>query len=129
MPRKKRTRNGAAPQSPSESRPSTPSTASRSREERKPLAIAAAVLLVTIGVLGYALLAKQSVKWWSASAAPAVAHVGSKTCAACHADAYEAWRSSDHALAMQHAEARNVTANFENSKFTYAGVHVDIFHP
>ena len=43
--------------------------------------------------------------------------VGAATCAACHAKETEAWRGSDHDLAMQDAERRSVLGNFDNAKF------------
>jgi predicted CXXCH cytochrome family protein len=50
----------------------------------------------------------------------AARHVGSQVCVTCHANEYEAWKGSDHALAMQHANAQTVLGNFDNAKFTYA---------
>jgi Tfp pilus assembly protein PilF len=71
--------------------------------------------------VGYAFFAKQSFKSSADSAAALPAYAGSQACAGCHKEAYEAWGGSDHAVAMQHADAQNVQADFENSKFTYAG--------
>jgi predicted CXXCH cytochrome family protein len=85
------------------------------------------VLLVAIGALCYAFFAKQSVKSSAGSAATPPAYAGSQACAGCHKDAYEAWKGSDHAVAMQHADAQSVRADFENSKFTYAGITSTFF--
>ena len=57
----------------------------------------------------------------------AASHVGSQVCVACHANEYEAWKGSDHALAMQHANAQTVLGNFDNAKFTYANIASSFF--
>ncbi|MFO1417780.1 MAG: ammonia-forming cytochrome c nitrite reductase subunit c552 [Methylotetracoccus sp.] len=46
-------------------------------------------------------------------------HVGSSICAECHKAEYEAWRGSDHALAMQVASPDTVLGNFEGAKFRH----------
>src|SRR5215467_5850927 len=58
---------------------------------------------------------------------PAVHYVGSQVCATCHAQAYEAWRSSDHALAMQEANAHTVLGDFHDAQFTAAGITSTFF--
>ncbi len=63
----------------------------------------------------------------SSSSARGVSYVGTKACADCHADEYGAWQGSDHARAMQHANAQTVLGNFAGVKFTYAGV-TSTFH-
>ncbi len=84
------------------------------------------------------MLAASGAAWWlarapgpdltSASSRPVAAdHVGSKACASCHAGQYEAWSGSHHALAMQEAGAKSVLGNFENAKFSYAGVTSTFF--
>jgi tetratricopeptide (TPR) repeat protein len=78
--------------------------------------------------------------WWlsrpgvpvaaTAPATPAAADarfVGSQACADCHADAYRAWKDSQHARAMQHATAQTVLGDFANAKFRYAGVESTFF--
>lgn len=52
---------------------------------------------------------------------PAAQHVGRAVCAECHAKEHEAWKSSDHDLAMQVADATTVLGDFANAKFAYAG--------
>jgi predicted CXXCH cytochrome family protein len=47
-------------------------------------------------------------------AAPAT-YVGSGACAGCHAEAYEAWKGSQHAAAMQEATPQTVLAAFEGT--------------
>lgn len=58
------------------------------------------------------------------TAAPIVTvkYVGAATCKSCHEAAYEAWKGSDHALAMQHADTKSVVGKFDNAKFSYAGI-------
>ena len=55
-----------------------------------------------------------AVTWWPrAKGAPAGAtFVGRAVCAECHARQTEAWRGSDHDLAMQPADRRTVLADF-----------------
>src|SRR5215471_20145014 len=50
-----------------------------------------------------------------------VAYAGGKVCGECHAKELEAWRGSDHDLAMQVADDKTVLGNFANAKFRYAG--------
>ena len=47
--------------------------------------------------------------------------VGSTSCQACHEPEYEAWRGSDHELAMQIASPATVLGNFDNVEFDYFG--------
>ncbi len=82
----------------------------------------AAVLIATVGA------------WWSfrpdAARPPAIppphaidaSFAGSDACAGCHADAYSAWKASQHAEAMQHATATTVLGNFSQATFRYAGI-------
>jgi Flp pilus assembly protein TadD len=58
---------------------------------------------------------------------PSPQFVGGKVCAACHMKEYEAWRGSDHALAMQEANEQTVLGNFNNSRLTYAGITSTFF--
>jgi len=53
----------------------------------------------------------------AAAALPAPRFVGASACATCHAKETEAWRGSDHDLAMQVADARSVLGNFDNAAF------------
>lgn len=52
-----------------------------------------------------------------AAAASPPRFVGASACAACHARETDAWRGSDHDLAMQAADARSVLGNFDNAVF------------
>ncbi len=49
-------------------------------------------------------------------------YVGSQACASCHADQHSAWQTSQHAVAMQPANARTVLGDFNDASFTHAGV-------
>jgi hypothetical protein len=58
---------------------------------------------------------------------PAARYVGSQVCATCHAPAYEAWRGSHHAQAMQEANAHTVLGDFHDTQFTAAGITSTFF--
>jgi Flp pilus assembly protein TadD len=64
---------------------------------------------------------------FSPSATENASFVGSEACAGCHADAYSAWKTSQHARAMQHATADTVLGDFNQAKFRYAGVESTFF--
>jgi len=53
--------------------------------------------------------------------------VGSQACASCHLREHQAWQSSQHAQAMQHASAATVLGNFDDARFTYAGVETRFY--
>ena len=53
--------------------------------------------------------------------------VGSEACAGCHANAFAAWKGSQHAHAMQHATAETVLGNFADARFQYAGIESTFF--
>jgi predicted CXXCH cytochrome family protein len=61
----------------------------------------------------------------SASAAPPE-YAGSAACAACHPAEMEAWKGSDHALAMQPATDATVLGDFGDARFTHFG-RVSVF--
>jgi predicted CXXCH cytochrome family protein len=50
------------------------------------------------------------------------AWVGAQECQSCHPREYEAWRGSDHDLAMQSATRDSVLGDFDNATFDYAGL-------
>ena len=54
-------------------------------------------------------------------------YVGSPACAECHRTAFDAWAGSQHARAMQVADATTVLGNFKNVKFSYAGTTSTFF--
>jgi predicted CXXCH cytochrome family protein len=53
--------------------------------------------------------------------------IGSNACAGCHAGETAAWRSSQHARAMQHATEQTVLGDFADVRFRYAGVESRFF--
>ena len=62
----------------------------------------------------------------AAPAAPPT-FVGSAKCAGCHAKEAEAYRGSDHALAMQPATEQTVLGNFDQARVTHRGVTSTFF--
>jgi tetratricopeptide (TPR) repeat protein len=53
--------------------------------------------------------------------------LGSDACAECHAAETAAWRTSQHARAMQHATDATVLGDFRDARFRYAGVESRFF--
>jgi predicted CXXCH cytochrome family protein len=53
--------------------------------------------------------------------------VPNHTCAECHRDAFEAWRSSHHDQAMQEASADTVLGDFDDARFELHGVTTRFF--
>lgn len=51
-----------------------------------------------------------------------VAFVGGRICAECHSSEFEAWLGSDHDLAMDVATDETVLGDFDDARFTDAGV-------
>ena len=51
----------------------------------------------------------------------AMDYVGTESCAACHAEAFERWSGSHHALAMQPASEATVVGDFEDARFAKDG--------
>jgi len=58
--------------------------------------------------------------------APAT-YVGSVACRDCHADEYQRWQLSQHAVAMQVADERTVLGDFSGVKFSNRGVTSEFF--
>jgi predicted CXXCH cytochrome family protein len=52
----------------------------------------------------------------------APSHVGAQVCAQCHPQQEQRWRGSHHDLAMQPANDASVAGDFNDRRFTYAGV-------
>lgn len=48
--------------------------------------------------------------------------VGSTSCASCHSAEHQAWQQSQHSHAMAHVTPETVLADFDNTRFEYAGV-------
>ncbi|MGH7390549.1 MAG: multiheme c-type cytochrome [Candidatus Rokuibacteriota bacterium] len=61
------------------------------------------------------------------SARPTATYVGTQSCGECHRQALERWRGSHHDLAMQAATESSVAGNFDNARFTYAGITSSFF--
>jgi len=53
--------------------------------------------------------------------------VGSDRCADCHAAQVGAWRSSQHAVAMQHATDQTLLGDFDDASFSHAGMTTTFF--
>jgi predicted CXXCH cytochrome family protein len=54
--------------------------------------------------------------------APGAAYVGGAACSTCHKAEADKWTGSDHALAMQTVNEKTVLGDFDDARFTYAGV-------
>ncbi len=91
-------------------------------------------------VVATALIAIAADVWWMSrpgkpteAAAPSppvvttASYVGNEACAGCHADAYAAWKDSQHARAMQHATDETVLGDFDDARLRYAGVTTTCF--
>jgi tetratricopeptide (TPR) repeat protein len=61
------------------------------------------------------------------AAAQPASHVGSAACADCHAEQYGAWRSSQHAVAMQAATDATVLGDFDGARFRKDGITSEFF--
>jgi len=55
------------------------------------------------------------------------AYVGSAACGECHADQYQRWQASQHAVAMQVADEQTVLGDFSSVKFRNHGVNSEFF--
>lgn len=64
----------------------------------------------------------------AATAVAAPHYAGSEACASCHQAEHDAWRGSDHDLAMQIADEKTVLGNFADAQFTYAGTTSTFSH-
>lgn len=63
----------------------------------------------------------------SAASMAAASFVGAKACAGCHASEHAEWQKSQHAKAMQHATEATVLGDFNDARFTYAGIESTFF--
>jgi tetratricopeptide (TPR) repeat protein len=91
--------------------------------------------------LALALAVVAGIGWWtmrpdsqpaSTSAVPdsrkvVAGFVGSASCSACHQAQHAAWRTSQHAGAMQHASPDTVRGNFDDASHTFDGVTSKFF--
>ena len=54
-------------------------------------------------------------------------YVGAGACVQCHQEQFDAWKGSHHYLAMQHANAESVLAEFNDSQYQHNGVATTFF--
>jgi predicted CXXCH cytochrome family protein len=86
------------------------------------IAVAAAIVVLAIAALIFEWTRARPSPGSEASKSVPAAYVGRKVCGECHAKELEAWRGSDHDLAMQVADDKTVLGNFANAKFRYSGI-------
>jgi predicted CXXCH cytochrome family protein len=130
MARKRTPRAAAAPRKARDLQ--TKLAADTSRWTRRRTALVIAGLALAIGGLLFALYGRSGspvviLPWSSKGSTPSATYVGVQACAGCHAEEYHAWKRSDHALAMQHADAQSILGNFDNARFAYAGTTSTFF--
>jgi hypothetical protein len=79
--------------------------------------IIAAAAIVAGGLAFQFLTGWRSASSGGSSATTAATFVGSETCAGCHRAEAGLWRSSQHRLAMQHADDKTVLGDFSGASF------------
>ena len=87
---------------------------------------AAAVVLIAIALAAFA-VARHWQQATQAAGAPRAEFVGAKACASCHAAEDAAWKSSQHAVAMQDAKPGAVLGRFDATRFTNGAVTSTFF--
>jgi hypothetical protein len=93
------------------------------------IAAAVAAAIAVAGSLGFLLLTDGGRNPFSRGS-PAVAaatFVGSESCGGCHRAEAEAWRASQHRLAMQHATDKTMLGDFNDASLDHYGVHSRFF--
>ena len=55
------------------------------------------------------------------------AYIGDNACQSCHEKEHKEWQGSHHDLAMQHAKAKTVLGNFNNTTFDYNGITTSFY--
>ena len=125
MKNNKRTHH--TPAVPNQRQEETPSAAAPAGRRGPRLALAMAALLALGAGLMYTLIDRQAplaaaTPVSAPVAKPVATYVGASACAECHAVESTAWRGSQHALAMQEANAESVLGDFNDAQFTYAGL-------
>ncbi len=88
--------------------------------------ITASLGVAIVGVVGLGLFFASGTSSTPTRTAAAT-FVGSDTCAGCHRNEADLWRSSQHRLAMQHATGKSVLGDFNNASFDYYSVHSRFF--
>lgn len=97
------------------------------RMRRSRIVIAGALGLAALAVaLGFFMMREPSESSVVSPHADAT-FVGSARCADCHVTEHRAWKSSQHAKAMQPATAKTVLGDFADARFSYAGVTSSFF--
>jgi predicted CXXCH cytochrome family protein len=125
MKHNKRTHH--TPAEPDQPQEGTPSAAAPAGRHGPRLALALAALLALGAGLFYVLIDRQAplaaaTPESATVAKPVATYVGASACTECHAGESTAWRGSQHALAMQEANAGSVLGDFNDAQFTYAGL-------
>src|SRR5439155_24471411 len=92
-------------------------------------AVALAALAVAAGAWWLQSGRRVSVPWGGGfpPSRPPASYVGHAACGQCHRQAEQNWRGSHHDLAMQPATDASVAGDFNNARFTYAGVTSTFF--
>jgi predicted CXXCH cytochrome family protein len=91
---------------------------------RKTLLLAAGVVAI-VAIAGLIIARQVDFSRLALQSPPAAvepAFVGSQACGTCHASQFEAWQGSHHRQAMQPASDATVLGNFDQARFTNAGV-------
>jgi Flp pilus assembly protein TadD/nitrate/TMAO reductase-like tetraheme cytochrome c subunit len=96
------------------------------------LGLGAGLLLLAVPVVGSWFLREPVIDRAStvptATTALAVAvPIGSEACGSCHRVQFAAWQQSQHAKAMQHADATSVLGDFRDVRYEYNGVTTRFF--
>jgi Tfp pilus assembly protein PilF len=89
------------------------------------LGVGAAVAVLAIAAGGWWWHSERHPRAAVSSAGPSVlpaSYVGRQVCGQCHQQAEQSWRASHHDLAMQPAADTSVAGDFNNARFSYAGV-------
>lgn len=86
------------------------------------IATVAGMVVLAVGGGGWWLLRESSAPAPVAPLPVTATYVGAKACAECHGEAYDAWKNSHHALAMQKATGETVLGDFNDAEFKYGDV-------
>lgn len=87
--------------------------------------VAAAIMAVALAVLRFYDPGSDSRQ--NSDASNAARYVGSQACVSCHDKESAEWRKSQHHDAMAHASEESIRGDFNNTKFSYAGVTSTFF--
>lgn len=84
-----------------------------------------ATVLLALVAGGYYFFSQKTPSLASSTPAPSLSnaeYLGSEKCAGCHQAEFKAWETSQHAKAMQHANAKTMLGDFNNVTFNYNGI-------